>query len=168
MKVAFDTSVLVAGSIQAHPEFGRSAAWLDAVDRGEVELTWTVHAYAEAWSVLTRLPLVERLDPSAVSSVLESLISLRSPLELTMSDYIDAALRCAEAGVRSGAIFDALHLVAAERAGVECILTLNVKDFDRLSPRIRVLFPPETPVLPPAPPTAPSVPVRRRVIGKRQ
>jgi hypothetical protein len=48
-------------------------------------------------------------------------------------------------GLRSGAIFDALHLVAAERAEVDALLTFNLKDFLRFSPSIRVEAP--TPVV---------------------
>lgn len=149
MKIAFDTSVLVAGSVTSHPEFARAAAWLDAADRGDIEFVWASHAYAETWSVLTRLPLAERLDPDAVSSVLDSLTALRPPTSTLLADYRDAATRCAAAGVRSGAIFDALHLTIAERESVDALLTLNLKDFERLSPRIRTLYPPETAVLPP-------------------
>lgn len=148
MRIALDTSVLVAGSVASHPEFARATAWLDAADRGDIELVWTPHAYAETWSVLTRLPLAERLDPKAVGSVLDALIALRAPTETNLADYRAAAMRCTAAGVRSGAIFDALHLVVAEREHADVLLTLNLKDFERLSPRIRVAFPPETAALP--------------------
>lgn len=144
LRVAFDTSVLVAGLVEGHPEFSRAAPWLDAVDRGEVEAVWTTHAYAETWSVLTRLPLADRLDPATVNEILRVLVAGNPPEPLTLTDYLESASRCAAAGVRSGAIFDALHLVLAERCGADALLTLNVKDFTRLSPRIRALAPPET------------------------
>lgn len=148
MKIAFDTSVLVAGLVEAHPAFDRATLWLDAAHRGELEAIWTTHAYAEAWSVLTRLPLAERLDPGTVNEVLGSLVATRTPEALTLLDYQAAAGRCAAAGVRSGAIFDALHLVLAERVGAEALLTLNVKDFTRLAPSIRVMVPPGDVTLP--------------------
>ena len=148
MKIAFDTSVLVASLLETHPEFPRAALWMDAVDRGDVEAVWTTHAYAEAWSVLTRLPLADRLDPPAVNALLQSLVAMQAPVALTLEDYLLAGQRCAEVGVRSGAIFDALHLVAAERLRVDALLTFNLRDFARLAPRIRALVPPDVLGLP--------------------
>ncbi len=151
MRVAFDTSVLVAGLVEAHPAFAPAALWLDAADRGEIDALWTMHAYAEAWSVLTRLPLTERLEIAAVNELLAALVVVAVPLPLDLVDYAAAADRCAAAAVRSGAIFDALHLVAAERAQADALLTLNVKDFARLAPKLPVSSPPPTLTLAPRP-----------------
>lgn len=123
MRVAFDTSVIVAGIVEAHPAFDVAARWLDAADRGELEAVWTTHAYAECWSVLTRLPLVSRLDPGDADTVLAALVEAHAPEAISLTDYRDAAARCADAGLRSGAIFDALHLVVAERLGADALLT---------------------------------------------
>ncbi|MSQ02379.1 MAG: hypothetical protein EXR71_10900 [Myxococcales bacterium] len=46
-----------------HPEFARASLWLDAADRGDTSVVWATHAYAETWSVLSRLPLAKRLEP---------------------------------------------------------------------------------------------------------
>lgn len=142
MKIAFDTSVLVAGLLEAHPGFTNASLWLDEADGGDVQAVWTTHAYAETWSVLTRLPLAERLDPAAVNDLLRALVAIQPPVALSIEDYEAAAERCARAEARSGAIFDALHLVVAERLEAEALLTFNVRDFTRLSSRIRVLTPP--------------------------
>ena len=59
-----------------------------------------------------------------------------------------ATERCASRGLKSGVIYDALHLVEAERTGADVFLTFNPSDFERLAagskPRI---------VVPPAPPS---------------
>lgn len=148
LKIAFDTSVLVAGLVEAHPEFKLAWSWLDAAAEGRIDAVWCTHAYAETWSVLTRLPLPTRLDPAIVNQVLDALTSTAAPAPLVLADYQHAASRCVAAGVRSGAIFDALHLVAAERLSADALLTFNVKDFTRLSPRIQVLEPPASLGLP--------------------
>jgi predicted nucleic acid-binding protein len=148
VKIAFDTSVLVAGLIKSHPEFERASLWLDALDPGVVTGLWTSHAYAETWSVLTRLPLVERLSPDEVTNIVDSLAAVCPPTDLLTRDYRAAARRSSDAEARSGVIFDALHLVAAERANVDALLTLNPRDFLRLSPAIRVLEPPGALALP--------------------
>ena len=60
MKVAFDTSVLIAGSVSSHPHHERALWWL--ADDREFERCASWHALAETWSVLTRLPLRPPVD----------------------------------------------------------------------------------------------------------
>jgi hypothetical protein len=49
------------------------------------------------------------------------------------SVLVAALERCSERGLSSGAIFDAAHVIAAEMAGAERILTFNGGDFRRLA-----------------------------------
>ena len=59
----------------------------------------------------------------------------------------EALQRCTDRGFASGVVFDALHLVGAEHAGADAIVTFNGADFLRLasptSPRI--VIPPDPP-----------------------
>lgn len=141
MKVALDTSVVVAGLVRTHPHFSRAFPWLEGMDRGVVEICWATHAYAECWSVLTRLPLAQRLDAAVVQRILDGLADIQAPAPMSFEDYRAAATRCASAGLRSGAIFDALHLVVAERLHADALLTFNLADFTRLAPQLPVLAP---------------------------
>jgi predicted nucleic acid-binding protein len=61
--------------------------------------------------------------------------------------YRQAMRRCAERGERSEAIFDALHLVAAEASQSEALVTLNPADFERLAAKHgpRIIVPPDPP-----------------------
>jgi predicted nucleic acid-binding protein len=61
--------------------------------------------------------------------------------------YRQAMRRCAERGERSGAIFDALHLVAAEASQSDALVTLNPADFERLAAKHgpRIIVPPDPP-----------------------
>jgi len=43
--------------------------------------------------------------------------------------------RVGSLGLRSGVIYDALHLASAEAAGCDSLYTFNLKDFRRLEPR---------------------------------
>jgi hypothetical protein len=63
--------------------------------------------------------------------------------------YADALARCAAHGLKSGVVFDALHLLDAERAGAEAFLTFNASDFLRLShgPSPKIVVPPDPPSL---------------------
>lgn len=148
--VAFDTSVLVAAVIESHPLHARSRIWLHAVAKGTLKGLLCRHALAEIWSVLTRLPVTPALSSQEALSIVERLLENGlTPIDLTHRSYDLALHRCADAGVRSGAIFDALHLVAAETAGAGLMLTFNIKDFRRVAKEVSppILAPPDPPGL---------------------
>ncbi len=150
MKIVFDTSVLVAALLEAHRHHQRAHVWLHAVVDKTFEGAFSRHALAETWSVLTRIPLKPRLSGTEALRALKRLEEKGFTLiDLPREIYDEALRRCSDAGLTSGAIFDALHLVAAETVGADLMLTFNVKDFVRLageeSPTI--LAPPDPPSL---------------------
>ena len=57
MKVAFDTSVLVAATLSTHRYHARAVVWLHSIPAGALEGIVSVHALGELWSVLTKLPV---------------------------------------------------------------------------------------------------------------
>jgi predicted nucleic acid-binding protein len=140
MKVAFDTSVIVPALIPALPEHARAYAWLRAARDKRIEGTMSWHAFAEAWSVLTRIPIRPSPTPAAARDSLASIEKVVRPRPLDAGAYRAAAQRCVDQSLRSGAIFDALHLISAESERAEVFVTANVADFERLivagSPRL--------------------------------
>lgn len=148
MKLAFDTSVLVAALVETHVHHPRTAPWTEAVTSGTVEAEITWHAVAETWSVLTRLPGALRLPPSTASLVIDRMLQTFRPVELSGAIYEAAFRRCAERSLGSGTVFDALHLASAEAREVDGFVTFNGADFEKLrgerSPEI---------VVPPSPPS---------------
>jgi predicted nucleic acid-binding protein len=110
-------------------------------------MSW--HAVAETWSVLTRLPPPLALPGEEARIVLEKLRRVFTVVEPKGAIYESALLRCSAAGASSGAVFDAIHLVIAEEAGADVLLTFNAKDFLRLSVEKspRILTPPDPPEL---------------------
>lgn len=44
-----------------------------------------------------------------------------------------ALQECEARGVRGGAIYDFLHLIAARKAGTEALVTLDLRDFQALA-----------------------------------
>lgn len=133
MRVAFDTSVLVPALVPVHPHHLAARSWLAAARDARIEALMTSHAVAELWSVLTRLPLRPRLSPDGARRAVEGLRRIVEVGALEAADYDRALERCAERGLRSGAVFDALHLVAAERNGCSVLLTINTADFVRFA-----------------------------------
>jgi len=147
VKVAFDTSVLVAGLHRAHPHHSRAVVWTDAVAQSRLSGIVTYHALAELWTVLTRLPSPVRPTPDQALQLVRRVQGVFEVLSMQPAVYNEALQRCTERGFSSGVIFDALHLVTAEHAGAEALVTFNGTDFQRLalptSPR--VVIPPDPP-----------------------
>jgi predicted nucleic acid-binding protein len=151
-RLAFDTSVLVAALVEPHPLHARAIPWLAAVRRGEAAGECTTHALAETWSVLTRLPIDPAIAPPLATLAIERLAGLLTVIEVTRDIYWRAMQRCSAQGLRSGALFDAVHLVSAEASGADAFVTFNPGDFTRLALEDRPLV-----VVPPDPPAV-SVP----------
>jgi predicted nucleic acid-binding protein len=139
-KLAFDTSVLVAALVEDHPVHSRAAAWL-RTPKGVARIA-SAHAFAETWAVLTALPIEPRISGQVALTALQRLGKIVTFIAPDKTTYADAAARCSSLGLRSGAIYDALHLICAESQHATCLLTFNERDFTRLtevsSPRIIV------------------------------
>ena len=151
MKVALDTSVIVAAVVEGHPHHARASWWLRT--RRKIERIASWHAYAEAWAVLTALPIEPRVSGEVAAAVLERVrrsIGFVAPRSTT---YPTAVARCNARALRSGAVYDALHLVTAEGEAAELFLTFNVEDFARMAEPggPRIVAPPEPPGMPPPP-----------------
>ena len=131
MLVAIDTSVLVAGIMATHTSHAEAKQWFDAVDGGEVDALVCTHALAELYAVLTRIP--GGLSPAEAQVAVSNLPYRMRVAPLTTAAYLAAIERCSTRALKSGVIFDALHLVAAERSGAVALLTFNPSDFTRLA-----------------------------------
>jgi len=135
LRVYFDTSVLVAGLVECHPDHARAMAWIDRVDRKEVRGVISLHGVAETWSVLTSLPLRPAIQGStALRLVREGLLARFEVAEADRRDYERVLEAAADREVRGGAVYDALHAAMARKARAEEILTLDLRDFRRVAP----------------------------------
>ncbi len=135
MKVCFDTSVLVAALVDEHPQHERALACFVAGLNEGIERCCTTHSLAECYSTLTSLPLRHRIQPSEARQLIEAnLADGLSILEIPGSAYMESIASVADLGLRSGIIYDALHLASAEAAGCDRFYTFNLKDFERLKP----------------------------------
>jgi predicted nucleic acid-binding protein len=104
------------------------------------------HGIAETWAVLTRLP-----GSSVSAATAERLVSRIAeqiqPEPMSVKIYTGALRLCSDRGLRSGAIFDALHWAAAAEAEADLFLTFNPEDFVRLGngAKMKVVIPPDPP-----------------------
>jgi predicted nucleic acid-binding protein len=140
MKVFFDTSVLVAALVKAHPRHVDCLPCLDAAKTSETEEVkptqiqgvLSTHSFAECYAVLTRLPVRPRITPEiAQELILTNLLALEA-IPLSPALYQKAIERLVGLNLVGGVMFDALLAEAALAARAEVLLTGNLKDFRRL------------------------------------
>ena len=125
MKVAVDSSILVAALL---PHEDGHQACVALLEQSSHVTAWP-HVMSETFSSLTGGRHGWRAKPNQASQLIDDLLPQLSFTELTATDK-SAALREAHlVGVRGGAIYDYLHLVAAKKAGAEAFYTLNSRHF---------------------------------------
>ncbi|MGQ0621993.1 MAG: PIN domain-containing protein [Panacagrimonas sp.] len=129
MKLALDSSVLVAALIEGEAHHAACAAML----RRRAMFAWS-HLLAETFSSLTGGRLEEQVSPSVAGRLLEQSIAPRLRwVDLSGAEMASAIGAAHGAGVRGGAIYDFLHLVAARKAGADALYTLNLRHFRALA-----------------------------------
>lgn len=131
MKILLDTNVLVAGLLENHPAHVRVMPYLKKFQAMTTEALLCSHGLAEAYAILTSLPLSPKVEPAQARQVLEATSTWLEVVTLTKSDYVAAVSRVANLGLTSGSIYDALHAQAALKADVDVLLTFNKKHFLR-------------------------------------
>jgi predicted nucleic acid-binding protein len=138
VKIIFDTSVLVASVVEAHPSHVVTFPWLKRAKAGEFELLVASHSLAETYAVLSSLPVSPRISPIlAWKLVHDNVEALAEIIELSAADYSAVIRHMGEHGLSGGIIYDQLIVRAAEKAGADRLLTINTKDFTRLWPEFR-------------------------------
>lgn len=135
MKVLFDTSVLVAAMVQGHPSHRRALPWLQRAHSGELGFLVAAHSLAELYATLTRLPTAPRISPAVAARLVEANVASRAlVVALDAAEYGALLRRWADLAVAGGAVYDGLIARAAEKAGADRLLTLNLEHFRRVWP----------------------------------
>jgi predicted nucleic acid-binding protein len=126
-----DTSVLVAASDTAHEHHGASLAVVSTARRDRAFCA--AHTLAELYAVLTATPTPRRRTTADVLTNVQHAASVFTPIALNAGDYLWVLQRAAAHNVRSGQVYDALILKAAERAGAATIYTWNLRHFAQVA-----------------------------------
>jgi predicted nucleic acid-binding protein len=129
VSLLLDTSVIVA-SLDA--DEAQHAACDRLLARGGHRAY--AHALAETFSILTGGRQARRLRPSLAAQLIEdSVLPYVVLVHLTGNETLKAIADSERRGARGGAIYDLLHLLAARKAGVEALVTLDLRDFQTLT-----------------------------------
>lgn len=126
-----DTSVLVAASDTAHQHHEASLAVVSTARREHAFCA--AHTLAELYAVLTATPAPRRRTTADVLTNVQHAASVFTPIALNAGDYLWVLQRAGAHNVRSGQVYDALMLKAAERAGAVTIYTWNVRHFVQMA-----------------------------------
>lgn len=134
MKSFFDTSVLVATSVEVHEHHERSFALFTRADRKTA--CCAAHSLAELYATLTRLPGTARMSADQALLILDSVEERLEIVSLDAREYRQAIQDAANAGIVGGTIYDALIGWCALKARATRIYTWDVADFQRLGAEI--------------------------------
>ena len=118
MKVAADTSVLVAAFASWHEQHGLA---LRAIERIDAVIA---HCVLETYSVLTRLPSPHRMSSDVVATYLEQTFAGYPAYALPAAKQRDLIATYVEQRIIGGSIYDALIGVTCTHANVK-LLTLD-------------------------------------------
>lgn len=145
MRVLYDTSVLVAALLVKHPNHNRAFPELELAKRGKVQGYLSTHTLAELYAVMTRLPQPLKVLPEEAQALISDLMEYLTPVSLLPEEYHSAIAEMVKFQLIGGGIFDALIAQAALKAKVDCLITLNPKDFTRLGEEVATMVkvPPE-------------------------
>ncbi len=131
----FDTSVIVPALVDQLPNHQAALLALTEFTRAPHEALCSTHSLAECYVVLTTLPLARRITPAEAQRLIaESVAGRLAVRALSKADYLEAVDLVARAGLTSGAVYDALHVVAAMKSRSERIFTYNLRHFRQLTP----------------------------------
>ncbi len=129
MKASVDTSVMVAALVQSEPCHEESRALLNR-SVGRTRLAAWPHALLETFSNITGGRLSARTTPAKANRLIrESLLPHLDLVELSADELLASLDRAEAAGIRGGAVFDWMHLIAARKAGARTFYTLDLSDF---------------------------------------
>jgi predicted nucleic acid-binding protein len=129
MRVLCDSSVLIAALLPSENHHVACAAVLNGTDTIVIH----VHALNETFATLTGGSLGFRVDAALTARLIrERIVAHATMIMLEAEDVMDAQEKARAHGVRGGAVYDYMHLVAARKGQADVLYTLNLMDFERL------------------------------------
>lgn len=134
MKIIFDSSVLIAAFVESHPDHESALSFLLKAKNKEFEFFVSAHTILEVYSVLTSAPFQPKISTVIAKKLIENNIkAFARIIYLSDTDYFHIVDKMCDSGFKGGIVYDAIVVECALNADVDEILTLNPKDFSRLT-----------------------------------
>lgn len=134
MKILFDSSVLIASFIESHPKHKAALWYLRKAKEKEFEFLVSSHSLLEIYSVLTSTPFNPKITAEIAKQLIDNNIkNLARIVYLTDKEYYQLIEKISVSNYTGGIVYDSLIIQCALKAGADEILTLNIKDFLKLT-----------------------------------
>jgi predicted nucleic acid-binding protein len=130
-----DTFVAVRAVTENLPDHQKARSYLDRARRGVADVALSTHALAELFATDAALTTRPQHSPREAKALTNRVADLLIVTELPYEDYSTALDRMVEHDLASGAIYDTLHVVAAEKTDAAELVTFNGSDFRRMPPK---------------------------------
>jgi predicted nucleic acid-binding protein len=126
--------VLIAAFVESHPKHKSALSLLMKAKDKEFELFVSAHSILEIYSVLTSAPFKPKITPVLAKQIIEiNIRRIAKIVYLTDEDYFKIIEDMSNSNYSGGIVYDAIIVECALNAKADEIITLNFKDFIRLT-----------------------------------
>jgi predicted nucleic acid-binding protein len=141
MKTFFlDTSIFISAFWKKHPNFEPSFQLMSQSKK--YKLITSNHALVEYYSVMTRLPIPTKIEPSMIYNLIEeNIIPHVSVYHLTEKEYLHFLKQASFLQIQGGHIHDFYHYQVAHKMKADVLLTWSTKDFLKFGDEIEIRTP---------------------------
>ncbi|MFH1196934.1 MAG: PIN domain-containing protein [bacterium] len=134
LNILLDSSVLIAAFVESHPKHKVALTFLMKAKNKEFQLFVSSHTILEIYSVLTSAPFQPKITPIIANQLIENNIKkIAKTIYLTDGDYFHILEKMSSSNFSGGIVYDAIVVECGLKAKVDEIITLNPKDFLRLT-----------------------------------
>jgi len=134
MRVVLDSSVFIASFVEAHPKHKIALSWLKTAKKEGIECMIAAHSLLEIYSLLTCAPFEPPISPGVALKLIDAnLKNISQTIVLSAREYLNLIRDAASSRLKGGIVYDALIVACARKAQADEILTLNAKDFHKLT-----------------------------------
>lgn len=135
MKVLFDTSILVAALVARMPQHEQALFHLQQAVAGRYTFLVAAPSLIELYAVLTHLPMRPQITPDMARQLIRSNVSaVAEVVPLETKDYQVVFDRMADLGLSGNIMYDGLVTRAAEKAGVDRLITARASEMLKIWP----------------------------------
>lgn len=137
--ILVDSNVLIAAAVATHIHHAQSRRFLETAPRAELGVT--ASSLCEIYNNLTRPPPRFGMPPKQASEIVAAYASGLTVLAMDVGETIAALRNFAARGGTGPRLYDYLIGATGEAFGASVVVTWNVRHFDGLFLRLRIVDP---------------------------